>query len=216
MMATLGPLVCIRSPLVGGRHLLGRRYSMAGPIGARGDRYCTSPDGIMKLVTFEAVVRALNEAAVRYVVAGGLAVNAHGYLRLTADIDLVVALDSPNVIRTFAALTTVGYRPLVPVTAQQFADAELRQQWIDQKGMQVLNFFSDMHPETPLDVFVYEPFDFDAEFATALKGEVLPGLEARFVSIPALIAMKQTANRPKDIDDIQHLRWILEEQNESE
>jgi hypothetical protein len=67
------------------------------------------------------------------------------------------------------------------------------------------------HRETPLDIFVYEPFDFDAEFAASLREELLPGLEVRFVSIPTLIKMKETANRPKDIDDIQHLRWILED-----
>lgn len=26
-----------------------------------------------------------------------------------------------------------------------------------------------------------------------------------------LIRMKEVANRPKDIDDIQHLRWIMED-----
>ena len=44
----------------------------------------------MKLATFDAVCRALNDASVRFLVAGGLAVNAHGYLRLTYDVDLVV------------------------------------------------------------------------------------------------------------------------------
>lgn len=170
----------------------------------------------MKLNSFEAIVRALNEAGIRYLVAGGLAVNAHGYLRLTRDIDLVLALDSNNVIGAFDALKAADYRPLVPITALQFADAELRQKWIDDKGMKVLNFFSDTHRETPLDLFVYEPFDFDAEFAASLKGELLPGLEVRFVSIPTLISMKETANRPKDVDDIQHLRWILEEQRKDE
>jgi hypothetical protein len=167
----------------------------------------------MKLHSVEAVFGALNNAGIRYLVAGGLAVNAHGYSRLTMDIDLVIALDSGNIIRAFEALQTEGYRPLVPITAQQFADARLRQQWIDDKGMKVLSFFSDTHRETSLDVFVYEPFDFEEEFAASLREEVLPQLEIRFVSIPALIRMKEMANRPKDIDDIQHLRWILEDQD---
>jgi hypothetical protein len=165
----------------------------------------------MRLRSIEAVVIALNEADVRYLVAGGLAVNAHGYARLTADIDLVVALDADNVIRAFAALETIGYRPTVGVSAPQFADAELRQRWIDEKGMKVLSFFSDAHAETPVDIFVYEPFDFDREAAASLKEELRPGLDVQFVSIPALIEMKQAANRTKDIDDIQHLRWILED-----
>ena len=41
----------------------------------------------MKLNSFVTVARALDEAGVRYLVAGGLAVNAHGYLRYTNDID---------------------------------------------------------------------------------------------------------------------------------
>lgn len=51
----------------------------------------------MRLASFEAIVRALNAAKVRYLVAGGMAVNAHGYLRFTQDVDLVVALDPKNV-----------------------------------------------------------------------------------------------------------------------
>lgn len=170
----------------------------------------------MKLRAFEAAVRALNNAQVRYLVAGGLAVNAHGYLRLTQDIDLVVALDPANVIEAFKALAGVGYRPIVPITAQQFADQGLRQQWIEEKGMQVLNFFSDEHRLTNIDIFVHEPFDFQTEYAASLQDELLPGLPVRFVSIPALIRMKEVANRPKDVDDIQHLRWILEDDENHE
>jgi len=106
--------------------------------------------------------------------------------------------------------------PLVPITAEQFANPDMRQQWIDVKGMKVLNFFSDQHRETTLDMFVFEPFDFETEYSAAMQGELLSGLTARFVSIPALIRMKEAANRPRDVDDIQHLRWILEDQNRHE
>ncbi|MEW5707615.1 nucleotidyl transferase AbiEii/AbiGii toxin family protein [Pelomicrobium sp. G1] len=166
----------------------------------------------MKLDAFEAVAKVLNEAGVRYLVAGGLAVNAHGYLRFTADIDLVIALDAGNVISAFSALARIGYRPTAPVTADQFTDATQRQRWIEEKGMQVLNFFSDRHRETSVDVFVYEPFDFEQEYERALAGEIAPGLPARFVSIPTLIRMKEAAGRPRDLDDIQHLRWMLEDE----
>lgn len=165
----------------------------------------------MKLKALEAVARALADAQVRYLVAGGLAVNAHGYLRFTADIDLVIALDPSNVGRAFAALAAAGYRPNVPITADQFADAAQRQQWITEKGMKVLNFWSDQHRDTSVDVFIYEPFAFDMEHDAALAAELLPGLILRYVSIPTLIRMKEAAGRPRDQDDIQHLRWILED-----
>jgi hypothetical protein len=168
----------------------------------------------MKLSSFEAIARALNDAEVRYLVAGGLAVVAHGYLRFTADVDLVIALDPDNISQAFQALEAIGFRPRVPITAAQFSNQKLRHEWIDKKGMQVLNFWSDEHRETGVDVFVYEPFEFDAEYGTAMQGDLLPGLATRFVSIPTLIRMKETANRPKDLDDIQHLRWILEERDD--
>ncbi len=164
----------------------------------------------MRLVAFEAVAKALQAARVRYVVAGGLAVNAHGYIRLTADIDIVLALDADNILSAFKALGDISYRPSVPVTAEGFARPEQRERWQEEKGMKVLNFFSDAYRGTSVDVFVYEPFDFSHEYEQALQGEILPGVVTRFVSIPTLIQMKQVAGRPRDLDDIQHLRWLQE------
>lgn len=164
----------------------------------------------MKLAAFETVAKALHAAQVRYLVAGGLAVNAHGYVRLTMDIDLVIALDAGNIRQAFLALAEIGYRPTVPIDAEAFAQPEQRQRWRDEKGMQVLNFHSDAFPGTSVDVFVYEPFDFAREYDSALRGELLPGVTACFVSIPTLIHMKQAAGRPRDLDDIQHLEWLQE------
>lgn len=165
----------------------------------------------MKLAAFEAVVKALDAEKVRHLVAGGLAVNAHGYIRMTMDIDLVIALDAGNVHRTFRALAGIGYRPTVPVTADGFAQPDQRKRWQDEKGMQVLNFNSDAFPATSVDVFVYEPFDFAREYERALRAELLPGVVVRFVSIQTLIRMKQAAGRPRDLDDIQHLQWLQED-----
>lgn len=142
-----------------------------------------------------------------------MAVNAHGYLRFTHGIDLVIDLHPDNILPAFRALASLGYKPRVPVTAAQFADVAQRQQWITEKGMRVLNFYSDQHRETPLDIFVTEPFDFDSEYARAPKQELIPGVFVHFASIPTPIAMKEVANRPTDVDDIEPLRWIMEEQH---
>lgn len=40
----------------------------------------------MKLASFEAIVKVLQEADVRYLVAGGLAINAYGNMRYTKDV----------------------------------------------------------------------------------------------------------------------------------
>jgi hypothetical protein len=165
----------------------------------------------MKLASTEAIFQALNDAGVRYLVAGGLAVNAHGYSRFTKDVDFVLQLIPDNIKKAFSALAALGYQPNVPVTADQFADTAQRERWIKEKGMQVLQLWSDAHKETPIDIFVFEPFPFDQEYARALNKPLYGKIEVRFVSIHTLIKMKETAGRAQDRIDIEHLRVRLED-----
>ena len=143
----------------------------------------------MKLASFESIIVALENARVRYLVVGGLAVNAHGYLRFTKDLDVVARLVPENIEAAFAALSALGYRPTVPVTAAQFADSALRELWIREKGMRVLQFWSEAHRETPIDLFVQEPFLFEEEYRQALVKSFQGTIPVRFVSIPTLIRM---------------------------
>ena len=164
----------------------------------------------MKLISIEAIFRALNAADVQYLIAGGLAVNAHGYLRFTKNVDFVLRLVPDNIAQAFSALGNLGYRPSVPVTATEFADPEQRQSWIRNKGMQVLQFWSDEHLETPIDIFVTEPFPYDEEYARSLVKPLYGDIDVHFVSIPTLIRMKEAAGRDQDRIDIENLRLLLE------
>ncbi|HZI91559.1 MAG TPA: nucleotidyl transferase AbiEii/AbiGii toxin family protein [Thermoleophilaceae bacterium] len=58
------------------------------------------------------ILAALNEHGVQYVVVGGFAIAAHGVVRATADLDLVVQLDWDNAAALAAALTTIEARDL--------------------------------------------------------------------------------------------------------
>ncbi|MGB7769228.1 MAG: nucleotidyl transferase AbiEii/AbiGii toxin family protein [Verrucomicrobiia bacterium] len=163
----------------------------------------------MKLTSFEAIVRALNAAEARYLVAGGLAVNAHGYARFTNDVDLVIRPTETDILAAFKALEKIGYRPVVPVTAREFADPINRRRLAKTKKMTVLQMWSDKHRETPVDIFVTEPFDFDVEYKTALIEPLSPKVPVRFVSIKALIKLKTKAGRMEDKVDIKNLKAIL-------
>lgn len=164
----------------------------------------------MRLASIEAIAKALDTHKVQYLVVGGLAVVAHGYGRLTMDMDLVVRLYPDNILAAFAALTGLGYRPCVPITGTQFADEKLRQSWITEKHMKILNLQSDRHRETSIDIFVAEPFDFHAEYARAVEMELVPGIPMRFVCVDTLVAMKEAVARPKDLDDVWHLKKLNE------
>jgi hypothetical protein len=162
----------------------------------------------LKLASLEAIARALNEADVPFLIAGGVAVNAHGYGRLTQDLDLVIRLDPDVVRRAFSALAGLDYTPHVPVTAEGFGDPLQRERWKTEKGMLVLTFQSDLHRETPIDVFVEEPFDFVEEYGQALREEIGPDVPVRIVRLSALLKLKQDAGRPQDLADIAELRRL--------
>jgi predicted nucleotidyltransferase len=162
----------------------------------------------MEVRSVETIVRALNAANVQYLIVGGLAVNAHGYVRLTRDVDLVLQLDPGNVSKGLHALLDIGYQMSIPARPEDFANPEMREDWRRCKGMITLKLWSDQHQRTPVDIFVYEPFDFAKEYATATTLEVSPGVVARVVSLEALLKMKRDAGRAQDLIDIEELQRI--------
>jgi len=162
----------------------------------------------MKLTSVQAIIRALDEAKVRFLVVGGLAVNAYGHHRFTRDVDVVLDLARDNLERAFAALADLGYRPSVPVTPAHLASDATREVLIQEKGMRVLQFWSDRHRETPIDAFVDLPFPFDEEYARATTLPLSGAGPVPFVARPMLIRMKEAAGRPQDLLDIHHLKEL--------
>lgn len=159
----------------------------------------------MEVRSVETVVRALNSAKVRYLIVGGLAVNAHGFVRLTRDIDIVLHLERENATRGLETLLSIGYRMAIPETPEAFANSETRERWRNEKDMIVLKLWSDEHRRTPVDIFVYEPFDFAEEARHCSKLDIAPGISAPVISLETLLAMKRTAGRPQDLIDIEEL-----------
>jgi hypothetical protein len=160
----------------------------------------------MQKRSVEAIVRALNESSVRYLIAGGLAVVAHGYLRFTADVDLILDLDEDNARRALSALAGLGYRPRAPVPIEQFADPAARLRWVHEKGLTVFSLYSSQHPATEVDLFVESPVDFEKAYQAAVRIEVAPGLAATILGLDDLIELKKKAGRPQDLADIERLR----------
>jgi hypothetical protein len=153
------------------------------------------------------ILKSLWEARVRYVVVGGVAVVLHGYLRLTADLDLVVALERDNVLAAVEALAALGYRPRPPRRGPQFDDPEIRSSWARDKDMKVFSLRSPSYPGVDVDLFVEEPVPFD-DLRERARVADLYGVAVPIAGIPDLIAMKRTAGRPEDLLDIAALERI--------
>ncbi len=92
----------------------------------------------MTKASVASIIRGLNDAGVKYLLVGGLAVNAHGYMRMTVDVDLIIGFESHNVLVGLGVLKSLGYTPKVPVPMEDFADAAKRDEWHLLKGAQVL------------------------------------------------------------------------------
>lgn len=63
--------------------------------------------------TMLTLIRSLNEAGVQYVLIGGAALNVHGLIRATEDVDLVIAPTAENVERLKRALHAVWDDPSI-------------------------------------------------------------------------------------------------------
>ena len=162
----------------------------------------------MKLADVEAILRALNDAGAQYLIVGGLAVVAHGYVRYTADVHIVLHPERENILRAMNALEAIGYQPLVPVEATDFADEAVRRSWIEEKNMRVFQMRNHNRDATAIDVFVEEPFSFQEEYANALWSEI-SGIRVPFVSYDALMRLKREAGRPHDLVDIDQLELMF-------
>jgi predicted nucleotidyltransferase len=162
----------------------------------------------MEVRSVEAIVKALNDAKVRYIIVGGIAVNAHGFVRMTRDVDIVLELKKENILLGLNALFEIGYQIAIPVSADEFTDLETRERWRYEKNMIALKLWSDKHGRTPIDIFIYEPFNFAEEIDKTFKVELSPDVFATIVSLECLLAMKRDASRPQDLIDIQELQRI--------
>lgn len=150
------------------------------------------------------VFSALNEAGVRYVVVGGVAVVLHGHARLTVDLDLVVDLAAEPASAAIDVLLGLGFLPRLPVEAHDFADPNTREQWVRERNLQV---FSLYHPEDPLqeiDLFATHPLPFGDLVADA-EAVDLEGVRVPVASVAHLVALKQASGRPRDLEDVEAL-----------
>jgi len=160
----------------------------------------------------ERLLGELSTADVRYLVVGGVAVVLHGYLRTTADLDLVLDLRADNVRKAVRLFEHRGFRPRPPVPLSAFAEEETRRQWVVEKNLQVFSLWHPSISGLEVDLFVEEPFPFDEAWARAAfvqVGKILVPV----VSIDDLIDMKRAAGRVRDAEDIDAL-LRLKERNE--
>lgn len=164
------------------------------------------------MAIFEPMFRALHDAGARYVVVGGVAVVLHGHVRLTTDLDLIIDLEPAEARKIVDVLVGLGLRPRAPVNPLDFADREIREGWVREKGMRVFTMV-DVTGRREVDIFTETPIPFEELWSRSVEIE-LTSTKVRVASIPDLIRLKRLVGRTIDLSDIESLEAILRTKKE--
>lgn len=151
----------------------------------------------MKTDSFMAVLKALHEHEVEYILIGGLAVGFHDLSRVTKDLDIFVKRDPANMQKLRQALTAV------------FADEAIAEITSDE-----LQKYPVIRYGTPHDYYIDimdrigEAFSYDD-----LEYEIIEsqGIPVRVATIETLIKLKKDTLRPRDHADAAYLLEKLQE-----
>jgi predicted nucleotidyltransferase len=154
------------------------------------------------------LLQKLQAAGVQYVLIGGLAVNAHGVIRSTKDVDICPAPDRENLARLARLLAEIGVRQL-GVSEHGFDPRELP---FDPTRVDNLTEGGNFRLETPLgvlDIMQWVPgIEAESTYPTLARDAqtaVAFGIDIRVCSLDALLVMKRAAGRPQDLQDVNDL-----------
>ena len=156
---------------------------------------------------FEFLFRKLQEKKVDYMVVGGVALVLQGAVRMTADLDLMVALEEHNLTIFVEAMNEMGFKPKAPVPSEAFISADNRKSWVQDKGMMVFSLYHPGEMFSLVDVFVQEPVPY-SEMRERRDFKSVDDFFIPVASIQDLIKLKQIAGRPQDLEDIKALEAL--------
>jgi hypothetical protein len=142
----------------------------------------------------ERIFAALEDHEVEYVLVGGMAVQAHGHVRMTNDIDLIPAPTPENLERLAAALQQMRARVLNPGSEHLEIDARMLPRatlWQLSTAHGDIDVLHDAPGAAPF------PKLRERALVIALGDHSIP-----IVGRDDLISMKRASGRPVDLADI--------------
>lgn len=147
---------------------------------------------------------SLNANSVKYIMVGGIAINLHGYIRTTNDIDVWIEDTVDNRGRLRKALREYGMGDFFMMETLQIIP-----------GWTYFHLNNGMRMDLMVDVKGLEGFGFNECMQLASIADVHE-INVPFLHINHLIASKKAANRPKDQLDViqlERIQKLREEEN---
>jgi len=148
-----------------------------------------------------AIFGVLASHGVEFLVLGGFAVGAHGFIRGTKDVDIMPAPDRANLKRLAAAVAELE---ATVRGMDEFAAEELPEP--DTEGLALGGNWVMDTKHGRFDVMqLVADFEYSDLAPNAIESEVF-GQTVKFCSYEHLVAMKEAAGRDEDVLDLKRLR----------
>jgi hypothetical protein len=142
---------------------------------------------------FKDLLRSLNSKSVKYLLIGGYAVILHGHLRLTNDLDVVVADDEENIKRCLDALQDFGFGES-SISAALFAEPKsVVRMGVEPIKIEILNYLEGV------------------DFGEAYERRDIRSAEdihINLISLDDLLVNKRAVGRDKDLLDVKELMKV--------
>lgn len=148
------------------------------------------------MTDFKRILADLNDAGIRYVLIGGIALIRHGVVRATRDVDVVIAPDPDNLRRMLSLVEAwPATRPDgSPVPIEMVTPGR------------TINLST---PHGDLDVLAERPSPLAfEELASRAEIRRVDGIEAPICSLADLVALKRIAGRERDLVDLSDLEVV--------
>jgi len=152
------------------------------------------------------LLRYLHERSVEHIVIGGFAVTAHGFMRVTKDLDTVPRPTDENLTRLAGALRDLEATIL---DTGDFSPEELPMDPTQPADLAQGSNFCLHTSLGRMDIMQWasgiEADDLYAELDRAAIAGDIDGITVRVCGLEHLRAMKRAAGRPQDLEDLRHL-----------
>jgi hypothetical protein len=152
------------------------------------------------------LLKHLHEHGVEHIVIGGFAVNAHGHVRPSKDLDIVPKHAHENLKRLAAALTDAN---ATDAEVSDFDPAELPMSALRVEDLSQGGNFRLVTDLGDLDIMQWasgvEADDLYAELDREAVTGSIEEIPVRVCGLEHLRAMKRAAGRPQDLADLQRL-----------
>lgn len=151
----------------------------------------------------------LHERRVEHIVIGGFAVNAHGHVRPSKDLDIVPSATRENLERLAEALADAH---AVDAEASDFDPAELPMSATRVEDLMRGGNFRLVTDLGDLDIMQWasgiDADDLYAELDRAAIAGNIEEIPVRVCGLDHLRAMKRAAGRPQDLEDLRRLSGV--------